>query len=90
MQDIENIKQHGDRKRAFTLFLWLQDEIYGTGIKNIPTINSNNEVISNTEIHYAYNKINMCVDNLQWILFGELTNRYEYRSQEYYVKNENQ
>lgn len=86
MQDIENINQHGDRKRAFALFLWLQDEIYGTGIKNIPSVNSNNEVISTTEIHYAYNKINMCVDNLQWILFGELTNRYQYRSQEYYVK----
>ncbi|MES5865872.1 hypothetical protein [Bacillus cereus group sp. RP32] len=85
MQKIEDINQTRDRIQAFSLFLSLQDEIYGAGIGNIP-VTSNNEVTSNIEIHYAYNKINMCVDNLQWILFGELTNGYKYRSQGYYAK----
>lgn len=75
IQNIEDIKRCGDRKQAFILFIHLQGEIYGTGVMKI----------SKKEIHYAYNKLNMCVDNLQWILFGELTNRYKYYSQERYV-----
>ncbi|WKT76880.1 hypothetical protein [Lysinibacillus fusiformis] len=76
MQQIEDIDNYENRKQAFSLFLLFQKEIYGTGEK----------VISEIEIQYAYNKLNMCVDNLQWILFGELTNRYEYRSQGYYIR----
>jgi len=86
MQNIEDINKCGDRKEALRLFFWFQNEIYGTGIKNISIENSNNEDISEKVIPYSYNLLNMCVDNLQWILFGELTNRYEYHSQEYYLR----
>ena len=76
MQNIEDIKRCADRKQAFSLFIQLQKDIYGTDVKKLSEI----------ELHYAYNKLNMCVDNLQWILIGELTNSYKYYSQERYVR----
>ncbi|WP_413406697.1 hypothetical protein [Paenibacillus amylolyticus] len=86
MQNIEDINKSGDRSDALGLFLLFQNEIYGLGVKSISTVNSKNEATSEMKIHYAYNILNMCVDNLQWILFAELTNRHEFRSQEYYVR----
>ncbi|MCM3146118.1 hypothetical protein [Brevibacillus sp. MER 51] len=80
MQNIEDINKSGERSEALGLFLLFQNEIYGTDIKYIPKVNPE------IEIQYVYNILNMCVDNLQWILFGELSNRYEYQSQEYYVR----
>lgn len=76
MQMVKNINRYEDRKQAFSIFIFLQKDIYGTDKK----------VILGKEIHYAYNKLNMCVDNLQWILLAELTNRYKYYSQERYVR----
>ncbi|NMA84560.1 MAG: hypothetical protein GX962_11965 [Epulopiscium sp.] len=86
LQKIEDISKCADRKEALILFLWLQDDIYGTDVKVIPIIDSNEEVISETKIDYVYNKLNMCIDNLQSILFGEISNKYNYYPQEYFVR----
>jgi hypothetical protein len=35
---------------------------YGTDVKVIPVVDSDEEIIGETKITYAYNKVNMCID----------------------------
>lgn len=86
LKQVIDISKCNDRKIALEIFLYLQKDLFAYDIKNIPILNEQGDIVKTEKIPYTYDKLIMCVDNLQNILFSEINGKIEYLSQERYAR----
>jgi len=86
LNGVNDISKSLDRKRALEIFITVQKDLFEIDTKILPVKDINGNVQKEIPMPYAYYRLIMCVDNLQRILFSEISKEFEYMSSDSYAR----